>query len=90
MDVAIFHQTAAHLTHKTRHWDRRLRLITSLIWLPRGLIGGVLIGLVVTTMAWLRPLLMPEQLAFIAGQEAFFGITSGEAEDKYGWLTPVN
>jgi branched-chain amino acid aminotransferase len=22
-------------------------------------------------------------------QQAFFGITSGEAEDKYGWLTPV-
>jgi branched-chain amino acid aminotransferase len=23
-------------------------------------------------------------------QEAFFGITSGKLEDKYGWLTPVN
>jgi branched-chain amino acid aminotransferase len=23
-------------------------------------------------------------------QEAFFGITGGELEDKYGWLTPVN
>lgn len=63
MNAVIFQQTANHLSRQTRRWDRRLRLVMSLIWLPRGAIAGLLFGITLGLMSRLRPWLLPDQIA---------------------------
>jgi hypothetical protein len=48
-------------------WDRRLRLTHTTLWVPRGLIIGVLIGIGIAVAARLRPLMLPSQVAAVVG-----------------------
>ncbi|RPI97459.1 MAG: hypothetical protein EHM39_09465, partial [Chloroflexi bacterium] len=66
MNAVLLEQTASHLTRQTLRWDRRLRFATSLIWIPRALIVGQLIGVAVALVSRLRPWLLPEQIAVVA------------------------
>jgi hypothetical protein len=85
MNAILLEQTTAQLTHQTTRWDRRLRLATSLIWVPRGLIVGLLAGVVVALIARLRPWLLPEQIAMIAAAAI---IVSGTGVLALIWLWP--
>jgi hypothetical protein len=67
MNAVLLEQTTVQLTRQTSRWDRRLRLATSLIWVPRGLMAGLIAGIVVALISRLRPWLLPEQIAVIAG-----------------------
>jgi uncharacterized membrane-anchored protein YhcB (DUF1043 family) len=67
MNAVLLEQTTVQLTRQTSRWDRRLRLATSLIWVPRGLMVGLIAGIVVALISRLRPWLLPEQIAVIAG-----------------------
>ena len=51
-----------------------MRLAASLIWLPRGLISGVMTGIVVATLSRLRPWLLPEQVGTIAALSVIVAI----------------
>src|ERR1700694_67468 len=44
-------------------WERRLRLTQSVIWLPRGVFGGLILVLMLAIVARLRPWLLPVQIA---------------------------
>jgi hypothetical protein len=66
MNAVLLEQTATQLTRQTLRWDRRLRLATSLVWVPRGLMVGLLVGIVVAVISRLRLWLLPEQIAQIA------------------------
>jgi hypothetical protein len=66
MNAVLLEQTATQLTRQTLRWDRRLRLATSLVWVPRGLMVGLFVGIVVALISRLRLWLLPEQIAQIA------------------------
>jgi hypothetical protein len=66
MNAVILQQTATHLSRQTRRWDRRLRLVMSAIWLPRGVIAGLVIGLIVAIVSRLRPWLLPDEIALMS------------------------
>ncbi len=66
MNAVLLEQTTSHLTRQVRRWDRRLRAVESLVWVPRGLILGLIAGVVVALIARMRPWLLPEQVAGIA------------------------
>ena len=53
------------LTGMVRQWDRRLRLRQTLLWLPRSLMPGVAVGLLLAIISRLRPFLLPQQIALI-------------------------
>jgi hypothetical protein len=65
MNAVLLEQTATQLTRQTLRWDRRLRLATSLVWVPRGLMVGLFVGIVVAVISRLRLWLLPEQIAQI-------------------------
>jgi hypothetical protein len=83
MNAVVFQQTANHLSRQTRRWDRRWRLVMSLIWLPRGAIAGLLFGITLGLMSRLRPWLLPNQiavgamLAVILGALGILGVVWG-------------
>ncbi|MCB9438239.1 MAG: hypothetical protein H6673_14785 [Anaerolineales bacterium] len=54
--------TQATLLAYVRRWNNRLRLTRTVVWLPRGLLIGVLVGLMIATISRLRPWLLPEQI----------------------------
>jgi hypothetical protein len=85
MNTVMLEQTATHLTRQTSRWDRRLRLVTSLVWIPRGLMIGLLVGISVAVVSRLRPWLLPEQIAGIAGIAL---IVSGIGAAAAIWLWP--
>jgi hypothetical protein len=66
MSTIIVEDTVTHLTGEIRRWDRRLRLVHSVLWGPRGLIFGLLFGVVIAGVSRLRPWLLPEQIALAA------------------------
>lgn len=49
-----------------RQWNRRRRWTEALLWLPRGVLAGLLLALVVAAAARLRPLLTNEELQVVA------------------------
>ncbi len=55
------------LQRTLRRWDTRRRLAESVLWLPRALLVGVLIGLTVTVAARLQPILLREEVLLIVG-----------------------
>jgi disulfide bond formation protein DsbB len=59
-------QTSTHLTRAIRRWDRRLRVVSSLLWGPRGLMVGVLIGILIAMIARTRPWLFPNEVTLLA------------------------
>jgi hypothetical protein len=54
-------------------WDVRLRLTQLAIWVPRGLAGGLLVGLAVALLSRMRPWLMPEQVLTFAALSSLLG-----------------
>ena len=65
------------LTDQLRRWDRRRRLRDALMWVPRGLLAGLLLAALVAAAAWLRPLLDPRQLLWVALGLAGAGLLGG-------------
>jgi len=55
-------------------WDARLRLLHSLIWFPRGLAAGLLIGLIIAIIARARPLIPSLLLGPVAVIFALVGV----------------
>jgi hypothetical protein len=47
-------------------WTRRRRWRDGLVWLPRGLLAGLLVAVVVATVARLRPFLTNQEVAWIS------------------------
>jgi hypothetical protein len=74
MNAVMLEQTAFHLTRRVRRWDLRLRLVTSLLWGPRGLLTGLLVGVTAAVVSRMRPWLLPEQIALITGIVAAVGL----------------
>jgi hypothetical protein len=66
MNAVLLEQTAHHLARQTSRWDQRLRLTKSLVWVPRAVMVGLLVGIVVAVISRLRPWLLPEQIALVA------------------------
>lgn len=52
-DVLIWH---------LKRWNTRLRLARTVVWLPRGLLVGVFVGLIVAFISRLEPWLLPEDV----------------------------
>ncbi len=65
--AVLLEQTAIHLTRQTQRWDRRRRSVSSLLWVPRAVIAGLVFGIVLALIARMRPWLLPEQIALITG-----------------------
>jgi hypothetical protein len=85
MNAVLLEQTTVQLTRQTSRWDRRLRLSASLIWVPRGLMVGLVAGIVVALISRLRPWLLPEQIVVIASVALAI---SGIAALGLIWLWP--
>jgi len=64
MSTILFEQTHQTLTRELARWNRRLRLVRSALWGPRGVIVGLAGGVVVAAIARFRPWLLPEQIAW--------------------------
>lgn len=54
------------LTRQLHAWNGRRRFREALIWLPRGLLVGLLAAVVVAAVARLRPLLTNQEVAYVA------------------------
>lgn len=67
----------AILIGMVRQWDRRLRLQQSVLWLPRALLPGLGIGIVLAIVSRLRPLLLAEQIAAATLALLFVGLLVG-------------
>ncbi len=70
-----------HLLRYVQRWDMRLRTTLLPLWIPRGVIFGLLIGVGIALFARLRPLLMPQQVlalgvaaALLCGMAAFLAV----------------
>lgn len=59
-------QTQDFLQWHIGQWDRRLRLKRTITWLPRILLAATLVVLAFAAISWLRPWLLPSQIAQIA------------------------
>ncbi|RMG95341.1 MAG: hypothetical protein D6706_12145 [Chloroflexi bacterium] len=66
----LFEQLTGYLqqVHNRRRWQEVL------IWLPRGLLAGLLTGIVLATVARFRPFLTNEEVAYAAGILAGLGV----------------
>ncbi|WP_162909984.1 hypothetical protein [Aggregatilinea lenta] len=64
--AATLEQTGTSLERRVRRWDRRLRLVQSVVWLPRGLIAGLVVALAIAAAARLRVWLLPDDVAALA------------------------
>lgn len=84
MNAILLEQTTYHLVRQVRRWDRRLRIVESLVWVPRGLILGLAVGVVAAFVARLRPWLLPEQVAMIAGAAVALGV-GGALAAVWAW-----
>ncbi len=67
MNRAVAQQTATTLTRSVRRWDRRRRLALLVVWLPRGLMLGLGIGVVLALVSRQRAWLLPEEVLTITG-----------------------
>ncbi|MBN1681902.1 MAG: hypothetical protein JW966_16615 [Anaerolineae bacterium] len=66
MNTVMLEQSVSYLTRRVHSWERRLRVARSALWVPRGIILGLVISVFVAGLARLRPWLLPEQLVMIA------------------------
>lgn len=67
INAATLEQTGTYLERRVRRWDRRLRLVQSALWLPRGLIAGLVVALGIALAARLRVWLLPGDVALLSG-----------------------
>src|SRR5215212_5150457 len=70
----VFQEQYAALNRTVRAWDRRLRATQTLMWLPRALAPGLLLGILVAVASRLRPLLLPNQIVAIAAAAVLVGL----------------
>lgn len=68
-----------------RRWDRRWRAVQSAIWIPRGVIVGAILAVLLGLFSRTRPLLLPVQLAVITAALFLIGGLIGVAGV---WLWP--
>jgi hypothetical protein len=69
-----FAQQNRQLLNYLSRWDLRLRLSQLALWVPRGILTGLTISIVVAAIAWVRPLIAPSQLAVFAAGLVGIGI----------------
>jgi hypothetical protein len=69
------------LLHQLHTWNGRRRLRDALIWLPRGVLVGLLAAVVVAAVARLRPLLTNQEVAYVA-----LGLAGGGLLATAVWL----
>ncbi|MCB8948016.1 MAG: hypothetical protein H6653_08370 [Ardenticatenaceae bacterium] len=62
------------LKQQLRQWNGRRRMRDGLLWLPRGLLLGLLLGVVVATIARFRPLLTNREVGLVAGGLGLVGL----------------
>lgn len=62
------------LTTYLRQWNGRRRLRDGLLWIPRGVLAGLLLGVLVATVARIRPLLTSQEVMWIAVGLTLVGI----------------
>ncbi|MCB8977846.1 MAG: hypothetical protein H6657_10520 [Ardenticatenaceae bacterium] len=62
------------LKQQLRQWNGRRRMRDGLLWLPRGLLLGLLLGVVVATIARFRPLLTNQEVGLVAGSLGLVGL----------------
>ena len=62
------------LVQLLKRWHGRSRLRDALIWLPRGLLVGLLVGVVVATVARIRPFLDNNEVGYVAVGLAVVGL----------------
>ncbi|MFN7209330.1 MAG: hypothetical protein ACK4P1_02925, partial [Aggregatilineales bacterium] len=67
-------QVQQSLLRAIGRWERRLRLTQTAVWLPRGAFLGICVGISVALAARLRPWLLPEQTAALAGLAVVLGM----------------
>ncbi|MCS6870774.1 MAG: CvpA family protein [Anaerolineae bacterium] len=72
-ETANFKQVQQSLLRHIARWERRLRLTQTTLWLPRGMIAGILVGIAVALAARVRPWLLTEQVAALAGLAVILG-----------------
>lgn len=85
MNAIALEQTASYLTRHVRRWDRRMRLLASIVWGPRALIAGLLFGVAIAIVARMRPWLLPDQILFYT---ALVMATSSVTVLAFIWLWP--
>lgn len=81
MSAILFEQTSRTLTRELQRWNRRLRLIRSALWGPRGILIGLAAGVAIALISRVRPWLLPEQIAWATGL-----FTLGMLTIILGWL----
>ncbi len=62
------------LKQQLRQWNGRRQMRDALLWLPRGLLAGLLLGVVLATVARFRPLLTNQETGYAAGGLALLGL----------------
>jgi hypothetical protein len=62
------------LQRTIRRWDIRRRLTESVIWTPRGLMVGVLIGLIVALISRTRPWLIRDEVIMVTAVASAIGL----------------
>jgi hypothetical protein len=62
------------LVQQLRLWNGRRRLLDGLLWLPRGLLAGLLLAVLVAVVARFRPFLTNEEVAYVAVGTAVIGL----------------
>ena len=63
------------ITTKLHQWNGRRRLRDGLLWVPRGVLVGLLWAVVVATLARLRPLLTSQEVTLVAIGLVILGTT---------------
>ncbi len=61
------------LTQYITQWRNRRRWHDAVVWVPRGILAGLLVAVILSTVARLRPLLTNQEIAIIAGGFAIVG-----------------
>ncbi|MDX1687899.1 MAG: hypothetical protein R3248_07940 [Candidatus Promineifilaceae bacterium] len=64
------------LVERLSRWDRRRRWRDALLWLPRGLLAGLLLAALVAAAARVRPLLTNEEVGYVAAGLALAGLVA--------------
>ena len=67
------------LVEQLARWDRRRRASDALLWLPRGLLAGLLLAVMVAAAARIRPLLTNEEVGYAAVGLALAGLLAATA-----------
>ena len=67
MTAIVVGQVTAVLTRCVRAWDRRRRLLTTAVWLPRALMLGLGAGVFLALASRQRPWLLPDEVLTLTG-----------------------